>query len=74
MTTPMSVNKAVRKLVTLVVSTVLAADKILVLDDGRIVAEGTHRELIASSPIYREIFESQLGNGAAAARGAGHAA
>jgi ATP-binding cassette subfamily B multidrug efflux pump len=47
------------------ISTVLNADKILVLDDGQIAAEGTHRELLASSPIYREIYESQLGNGAA---------
>ncbi|UCC64431.1 MAG: ABC transporter ATP-binding protein [Anaerolineae bacterium] len=48
------------------ISTVLNAGKILVLDDGQIVAEGTHRELLASSPIYREIYESQLGNGAMA--------
>ncbi|MEJ5314429.1 MULTISPECIES: ABC transporter ATP-binding protein [Anaerolinea] len=45
------------------ISTVLKADKILVLDDGRIVAQGTHAELLASSPIYQDIFESQLGNG-----------
>ncbi|MFN2154424.1 MAG: ABC transporter ATP-binding protein [Anaerolineae bacterium] len=45
------------------ISTVLTADKILVLDDGRIAAEGTHRDLLASSPIYREIYDSQLGNG-----------
>ena len=44
------------------ISTVLNADKILVLDDGQIAAEGTHRELLVSSPIYREIYESQLGN------------
>jgi ATP-binding cassette subfamily B protein len=43
------------------ISTVLNADKILVLDNGQIAAEGTHRELLASSPIYREIYESQLG-------------
>ncbi len=42
------------------ISTVLAADKILVLDDGRIVAEGTHSQLLAASPIYREIYESQM--------------
>jgi len=48
------------------ISTVLNADKILVLDDGQIVAEGTHSELLASSPIYREIYESQLGDGALA--------
>ncbi|HRF49966.1 MAG TPA: ABC transporter ATP-binding protein [Anaerolineales bacterium] len=45
------------------ISTVLAADKILVLDDGQIVAEGTHRQLLAESPIYREIYDSQLGGG-----------
>ena len=47
------------------ISTVLNADKILVLDDGSLVAEGTHEELLASSVIYREIYESQLGNGVA---------
>jgi ATP-binding cassette subfamily B multidrug efflux pump len=45
------------------ISTVLNADKILVLDDGKIAVEGTHRELMISSQIYREIYESQLGNG-----------
>jgi ATP-binding cassette subfamily B protein len=45
------------------ISTVLGADKILVLDDGAIVAEGTHAELLASSPIYREIYESQMESG-----------
>jgi ATP-binding cassette subfamily B protein len=45
------------------VSTVLTADRIVVLDRGRIVAEGTHDELFKSSQIYREIFDSQLGDG-----------
>jgi ATP-binding cassette subfamily B multidrug efflux pump len=45
------------------ISTVLNADKILVLDEGRIAAEGTHEELMASSAIYREIYDSQLGSG-----------
>lgn len=45
------------------ISTVLNADKILVLDGGRVAAEGTHAALLASSPIYREIFDSQLGDG-----------
>ncbi len=42
------------------ISTVLTADKILVLDDGAIAAAGDHRTLLASSPIYREIYASQL--------------
>jgi ATP-binding cassette subfamily B protein len=41
------------------ISTALAADKILLLAGGRIAAEGTHDELLATSPIYREIYESQ---------------
>jgi len=45
------------------ISTVLKADKILVLDDGRIAAEGNHSQLMETSPIYREIYDSQLGNG-----------
>ena len=44
------------------ISTVLNADKIVVLDRGQVAAEGTHAELMASSPIYREIYESQLGD------------
>ncbi len=42
------------------ISTVLSADKILVLDDGEIAAQGTHAELLATSPIYQEIYGSQL--------------
>ncbi len=45
------------------ISSVLKADKILVLDRGRIAGEGNHRELMETSPIYREIFDSQLGGG-----------
>ena len=45
------------------ISTVLNADKIIVLDHGRIAAEGTHAELLRSSPIYQEIYDSQLGAG-----------
>jgi len=45
------------------ISTVLNADKIVVLDEGQVTDIGTHEELIARSPIYQEIYESQLGNG-----------
>jgi ATP-binding cassette subfamily B protein len=45
------------------ISTVLNADKIIVLDKGRVAAEGTHNQLMTSSPIYREIYDSQLGEG-----------
>ena len=45
------------------ISTVLRADMIVVIDQGRIVAQGTHRDLMQTSPIYQEIYESQLGNG-----------
>ncbi len=46
------------------ISTVRSADKILVLDDGKLVAEGAHDELLASSPVYREIYQSQMEHGA----------
>ncbi len=42
------------------ISTVLNADLILVLEQGRIAARGTHEELMESSPIYVEIYNSQL--------------
>jgi ATP-binding cassette subfamily B protein len=43
------------------ISAVLTADVIVVLEDGRIVAKGSHRELLSSSEHYRAIYESQLG-------------
>ena len=45
------------------ISTVLNADQIIVLERGKVVAIGTHAELMASSKIYQEIYESQLGDG-----------
>jgi ATP-binding cassette subfamily B multidrug efflux pump len=48
------------------ISTVLKADRIVVLDKGKIVAQGTHHELMRSSSVYREIYDSQLGGGPAA--------
>lgn len=45
------------------IQSVLNADQIIVLDQGRIQAQGTHEELLTSSPIYSEIYQSQMGNG-----------
>ena len=43
------------------ISSILDVDRILVVDDGQIVGQGTHRELLDSCPLYREIAEIQLG-------------
>ena len=42
------------------ISTVLNADQILVLDKGSVVARGTHEELMEESPVYADIYHSQL--------------
>lgn len=42
------------------ISTIMQADKIIVLDDGKIVGVGTHKELLKKSAVYKEIAESQL--------------
>ena len=41
------------------ISSVQYADEILVLDDDHIAGQGTHEELLASNPIYQEIYQSQ---------------
>lgn len=43
------------------IGTIMDADKIIVLDEGRIVGQGTHKELLKNCSVYREIAESQLG-------------
>ena len=42
------------------ISTIMDADHILVLDEGKVVGQGTHKELLASNPVYQEIAYSQL--------------
>ena len=42
------------------ISTILHAEQILVLDDGKVVGKGTHEELLRSCEVYQEIAKSQL--------------
>jgi len=56
-----SAHTTTRFIVAQRISTVLLADKILVLDKGQIAAMGTHEDLLATSPIYQDIYRSQLG-------------
>jgi ATP-binding cassette subfamily B protein len=48
------------------ISAVIDLDRIYLLENGEIVAEGSHEELLQSSPLYQEIYESQLGKGVTA--------
>ena len=43
------------------ISSVVHADKILVLDQGRLIGQGKHADLVANNPVYREIYETQKG-------------
>jgi len=56
-----SQNTTTRFIVAQRISTVLLADRILLLDQGRIAAMGNHQQLLAANPMYRDIYRSQLG-------------
>lgn len=42
------------------ISTILDADQIIVLDEGKIVGKGTHKELLENCPVYQQIARSQM--------------
>lgn len=56
-----SIGDATMIIVVQRISSILNADRILVIDDGRIIGNGTHKELLESCSLYREIAEIQLG-------------
>ena len=56
-----SIGDASMTIVAQRISSILNADRILVIDDGRIIGNGTHKELLESCSLYREIAEIQLG-------------
>lgn len=60
-----ALNKELKGTTTIIIaqkiSSVVHADKILVLDQGRLIGQGTYSELVATNKIYREIYETQKG-------------
>ena len=60
-----ALNKELQGTTTIIIaqkiSSVVHADKILVLDQGRLIGQGTHEELVATNDVYREIYETQKG-------------
>ncbi|MFL5940665.1 MAG: ABC transporter ATP-binding protein [Gaiellaceae bacterium] len=60
----LGLREAMKNRTTLIIahrlSTIALADEIVVLDDGRIAAQGTHAELLETSPVYRDIYEHGL--------------
>lgn len=60
-----ALNKDLKGTTTIIIaqkiSSVVKADKILVLDEGRLIGQGTHAELVANNEVYREIYETQKG-------------
>lgn len=60
-----ALNKDLKGTTTIIIaqkiSSVVHADKILVLDQGRLIGQGTHADLVANNAVYREIYETQKG-------------
>lgn len=60
-----ALNKDLQGTTTIIIaqkiSSVVHADKILVLDQGQLIGQGTHAELVATNDVYREIYETQKG-------------
>ncbi|MDN5024591.1 ABC transporter ATP-binding protein [Streptococcus sp. SO4] len=60
-----ALNKDLKGTTTVIIaqkiSSVVHADKILVLDQGRLIGQGKHADLVATNPVYREIYETQKG-------------
>ncbi|MEZ7548648.1 ABC transporter ATP-binding protein [Streptococcus sp. 27098_8_82] len=60
-----ALNKELQGTTTIIIaqkiSSVVHADKILVMDQGRLIGQGTHAELVATNDVYREIYETQKG-------------
>ncbi|EGD28693.1 ABC superfamily ATP binding cassette transporter, membrane protein [Streptococcus sanguinis SK72] len=60
-----ALNKELQGTTTIIIaqkiSSVVHADKILVLDQGQLIGQGTHAELVATNDVYREIYETQKG-------------
>lgn len=55
------INRCTTFIIAQRISTIMNADKILVLDEGRLIAQGTHSELLETCPIYQDIYRSQMG-------------
>lgn len=60
-----ALNKDLKGTTTIIIaqkiSSVVHADKILVLDQGRLIGQGKHADLVVTNPVYREIYETQKG-------------
>ena len=60
-----ALNKDLKGTTTIIIaqkiSSVVHADKILVLNQGRLIGQGKHADLVATNPVYREIYETQKG-------------